>query len=120
MNDYTVIPLSDVRPGDIAVCNGREFRVEEYDPETKPWKITIGIEYFYSNEDEYFRALGFEFRRPVPREPRRLEIYARVDVHDATEGGPYYSLSFVNMGDALRQFEPGTQFTGTLVEVLEP
>lgn len=51
--------------------------------------------------------------------PRRLELRARVEVHDATEGGPYYSLVWVNGGDSLRQFEHGTEFVGTLVELLD-
>jgi hypothetical protein len=72
MSEYTVIPLSEVRPGDIAVCNGREFPVIE-DEGQLFCDLFAGGNYLLTWAGYYI--LGFEFRRPIPREPRTFEGY---------------------------------------------
>lgn len=67
-SEYTVVPLDQVRPGDVAVCNGREFPVIEY-KSGDGWALELLGRAQWVAPWDGFDALGFEFRRPVPREP---------------------------------------------------
>ena len=113
MSDYKVIPLSEVRPGDIAVCNGREFLVE-----FRGCQNQVRLGEWYVSATFAGDTLGFEFRRMVPREPReprRFRVW--VYVHpDGTYGGSFSSefkaRNYTRNG--------GTYFLADIVEVLEP
>ena len=73
MNEYTVVPLDQVRPGDVAVIpgSGLEFKV------THVWNdmngrvsllATCGGSITVTRGEAHI--LNFEFRRAIPREPR--------------------------------------------------
>lgn len=111
------IKVEDVQPGDVARCNGREFMVmETHEGSRRKWYFAIGAYHIADYDKTTINALGFTFWRRVIREPRTLKLRAQVQVHDDVEGGPFYSLEFVNMD--ISKFEHGTRFEGTLTEVL--
>lgn len=118
--DFVQVPIEDVKPGDVARCNGREFPVMPTGEDSRrKWYVNLGS-YMMANYDaSTINALGFTFHRKVKREPRKLELRAQVVVHDAIEGGPYYSLEWCNSGDPLKQFEHGTQLIGMFTEILD-
>lgn len=78
--DFVQVPIEDVKPGDVARCNGREFPVQDQYAH-QPWRVVIGSEDFYPNEPEFFEVLSFTFWRKVKREPRTFEVQpSSVDV----------------------------------------
>lgn len=65
-HEWEEVPIEDVQPGDVARCNGREFRVTV----VQDHALTIcapGMERFIVRP--FFVELGFMFWRKVKREP---------------------------------------------------
>ncbi len=100
MSDYTVIPLSEVMPGDIAVGNGREFPVE-----FRGGQNQVRLGEWYVSATFASDTLGFEFRRPVPREPRTTLEVVIADNHGSRIDLP-------------SEWQDGTRVR--ITEVLEP
>jgi hypothetical protein len=73
------IKIEDVRPGDVARCNGREFPVVHWFGEA-PWVAKVG-RFTAGPEWGFFKSLGFTFHRRVKRSPLSVDItLASVDV----------------------------------------
>ena len=64
------IQIEDVKPGDVARCNGREFPVEG--SVCADWYVRLEANYAPINLNPIFEKLGFTFHRKVKREPRTV------------------------------------------------
>lgn len=117
MSEYTVVPLSDVRPGDVAVCNGREFPVILFcvEPNVDSWAVVIEGKR-YPEQFRLFESLGFEFRRPVPREPRTFRRWVALN-RDRCLSGIFDDEKRVSEHAEDIQ---GTYFLADITEVMEP
>lgn len=67
------VKIEDVKSGDVARCNGREFPVEAH---SHGWRIQIvrplGFCFFVPGNEEAIKAIGVIFWRKVKREPRTV------------------------------------------------
>lgn len=81
-HEWEEIPIEDVQPGDVARCNGREFRVEAEFPPVNERYPCIALPGYgaVTLKWPHFDLFGFTFWRKVKREP--LSTMAVVDLFE--------------------------------------
>ncbi len=68
------IRIEDVQPGDVARCNGREFRVmPTCEGSRRKWYVNLGSYQMADYDLSTIGALGFTLWRKVKREPRAFD-----------------------------------------------
>ena len=64
------IRIEDVKPGDVARCNGREFPVDTPFAPYWKWQVQVASGNTFGHGWDGWESLGFTFHRKVKREPR--------------------------------------------------